>query len=384
MMTSYIILSDDWELRGNGSGNVDDMQAKPARRLMDIYEEHDIRSTFNVEVLQQLSYLRNAHSSSKVMAEAKLWERTVNEMLDRGFDVQLHLHPQWWDASFSNEKWKLNHKWNIVDYSRNEIFEMVGHAVSYLNTTFGSKINLCAFRAGSWGAAPNSSNLKDALIANNIFVDASICAGIKYDGDCIKLDYTDLESPYLPYFANKDDFRLVELEDKNKDFFCIPTQSVPYLVKHFLGVLGYESYGGSEFENAFRDLKFNIENRIKNRFKPKSEKPVIKKSFDIENAPNDPFGFVSGSARENAILDLSGNRDIKTFKLLVDIIFKRHEASIKESFQDVLLFENHTKDLQTDQKFADIMNLIKYIKSSYPHYEFTTISEFIGKNDLGL
>lgn len=378
-MTTSIILTDDWEVRGNGSGNVADLQVKPAKRLMDIYEKHGIRSTFNVEVLHQLSSLKFCHLSRRMASDVVLWENSVHEMLDRDFDVQLHLHPQWWKASFKHGNWELGKKWNIVDYSKDEIFEMVENAVSYLKSTFSPKLHLCAFRAGSWGAAPKSRHLQDALRANDIFVDVSMCAGIKYSGDCIELDYSHLESPYLPYFADRDDFR--KIAQKNATgFMCIPTQSVPYTIETFSGMLKYEAYGGANFKNTFRDLKLNIEGRVKGRFQPEIGKPKFKQSFGIENAPVDPFGFASNRAKEDAIMDLSGNRNYKTFRLLVDIIIKRHQDVKKEKFQDVLLFENHTKDLQTDQKFADIEALIRYIKSAYPQHEFTTLSGYITRH----
>ena len=50
----YVALVDDWELRETGAGKVEELQVKPMRALMDVYEKNKICGTFNVEVMQQI------------------------------------------------------------------------------------------------------------------------------------------------------------------------------------------------------------------------------------------------------------------------------------------------------------------------------------------
>ena len=51
--TLYVAMVDDWELRGNGSGDPRQMQFGPMRELVRIYGEEGIRSTFMAEMMQQ-------------------------------------------------------------------------------------------------------------------------------------------------------------------------------------------------------------------------------------------------------------------------------------------------------------------------------------------
>ena len=95
-MSVSIILTDDWELRGNGCGKVHQLQKIPALKLIDLYDELDVKSTFNIEVMQQLSYLKYAKNDAFIYEESKVWENTVREFIKRGFDIQLHIHPQWY------------------------------------------------------------------------------------------------------------------------------------------------------------------------------------------------------------------------------------------------------------------------------------------------
>jgi hypothetical protein len=50
MTTIHLALVDDWELSGNGSGNIRQLQFEPMRRLVGIYNRLGIRSSFNAEV----------------------------------------------------------------------------------------------------------------------------------------------------------------------------------------------------------------------------------------------------------------------------------------------------------------------------------------------
>ena len=45
----YIALVDDWEIRGNGTGDVKTLQYDPAISLMNLYDEYGIKNTFYVE-----------------------------------------------------------------------------------------------------------------------------------------------------------------------------------------------------------------------------------------------------------------------------------------------------------------------------------------------
>jgi hypothetical protein len=45
--TIYLSLTHDWELRGDGSGDIEEIQFAPLRRLLKIYEKFGARTTFH-------------------------------------------------------------------------------------------------------------------------------------------------------------------------------------------------------------------------------------------------------------------------------------------------------------------------------------------------
>jgi hypothetical protein len=144
--TVWVALTDDWELRGNGLGSVEELKMKTARRLMDCYESLGLRSTFNLEVLQQLAHEREASENADIRRARDLWLDTVEEMIERGFDIQLHLHPQWHDANHDGDYWRLAERWNITDYEDDLIEETFHRSLDYLDDHF-PKEDIESFRA---------------------------------------------------------------------------------------------------------------------------------------------------------------------------------------------------------------------------------------------
>lgn len=104
----HIVLSDDWELRGNGSGNPRALQLKTARALMDLFERFSLRCSFNAEVLRQLAFREAAAGHGELGLIADEWDACVREMLRRGHDVQLHTHPQRDGAAFEGGRFRMN------------------------------------------------------------------------------------------------------------------------------------------------------------------------------------------------------------------------------------------------------------------------------------
>ena len=113
MKKLFIALVDDWELRGNGLGSVYDLQYKPVKKLMDLYERLGVNATFNIEVMQQLAFNKYSSKVQKIDKETKIWIDSVLQMFERGFDIQLHIHPQWHNAEYIDGFWKLDKRWNI-------------------------------------------------------------------------------------------------------------------------------------------------------------------------------------------------------------------------------------------------------------------------------
>src|SRR6059058_1344025 len=103
--TIYLALTHDWELRGDGSGDIEEIQFAPMRRLLAIYKKTGARTTFLPDVMQQWIFRLFATEVPELEACADRWDEHALEAYLQGHDIQLHLHSQWSGARYWDGKW---------------------------------------------------------------------------------------------------------------------------------------------------------------------------------------------------------------------------------------------------------------------------------------
>jgi hypothetical protein len=226
--TIHLALVDDWEVRGNGSGHPKVLQFEPMQRLVGIFNRYGVKGSFDVEVMQQLTYRSLQERFPELKAIADEWDCAVTETFRQGHDIQLHLHPQWHGATYEGRgEWRLHGDWSIVNYSPPAIKAMLVSGKQYLEALL-RKIDpayaCSSFRAGSWCVVPSDSLLPILSELGFVF-DISIAPGIRQDTPRVKLDYTRREEPFLPYYPVMEDARRVS--SSVESIVCIPTFTFP-------------------------------------------------------------------------------------------------------------------------------------------------------------
>src|SRR4030095_2862721 len=207
--TIYLALTHDWELRGDGSGDIEEIQFAPMRRLLAIYQKFGARTTFLPDVLQQVRFrsLQEQHNELKDVADA--WDEHARAAYADGHDIQLHLHSQWSDVRYENDKWQLNGAWSLLKYDHNSASQMIGESKRYLEELLqpiDSRYRCVAFRASALALAP-SAHLLSLLALLGIEIDVSIAAGFYLHNETLQLDYRNCEETFLPYYPRMDDWR---------------------------------------------------------------------------------------------------------------------------------------------------------------------------------
>jgi hypothetical protein len=223
-----LVLTDDWELRGDGSGHMPALQFDTMDRLMAIYERHGLRGTFTVEVLQQLRHLEEGQRHPALLDLARRWEDRVRDAYRRGHDIQMHLHPQWHGARREGDRWTLSAPWSITQHPPDQLRGMLREGRDYLESLLRPiepHYRCVAFRGGSWSIAPGEHVLP-ALIDNGILLDVSLVGGLHYDNPMVRLDYRNLEEEFLPFYPDLHDAR--RLARGPQPIVCLPTHSFDY------------------------------------------------------------------------------------------------------------------------------------------------------------
>src|SRR5947207_14356995 len=114
--TIYLALTHDWELRGDGSGDIDEIQFAPLQRLLEIYQRAGARTTFMPDVMQQIAFRSLEHEHPELKSFADRWDEHVLAARQSDHDIQLHLHSQWSDARYQGGRWELHGPWSLLSY----------------------------------------------------------------------------------------------------------------------------------------------------------------------------------------------------------------------------------------------------------------------------
>lgn len=221
-MRIQLALTDDWELRGNGSGDIEQIQFRAMRELLDLYDSHGVKSTFNAEVMQQLTFrkLQDSHPQLKPLADA--WDEHVRMALTRGHDIQLHIHPQWSKFAFENDRWILSGDWSLLNYEPEHSYAMLSTSKAYLEKflrPIDPNYRCVSFRSGSSAIAPSPFLLQQLADLGLVF-DMSLIQGLSVNTRNLQLDYTRCDEGFLPFYPQLEDAR--KMSDKIEPIVCVP------------------------------------------------------------------------------------------------------------------------------------------------------------------
>ena len=165
------LLTLDYELFfGANSGSPDGCLIYPTRVLTHELERHGFLVTLFVDA----GYLDRLSRSPEKLHKFQL-ERIstqLQQLVGRGHDVQLHVHPHWEDTHWANGKWEINTaRYRLQSFSDSAISEILERYAGLLGSITG--IRPQAFRAGGWCLQPFGS-LAGPLASAGIHIDSTV------------------------------------------------------------------------------------------------------------------------------------------------------------------------------------------------------------------
>jgi hypothetical protein len=226
--TINLVLTHDWELRGNGSGDIERIQFAPMRKLLKIYNKFGVRVSYTPDLMQQLAFRKLEGQHPELRSLADSWDEHLREAFRQGHDIQLHTHPQWLGAEYEGGEWCLTSGWSILNYDPETAFAMLAESKSYLENLLqplDPSYRCIAFRAGALAVAP-SSHLLGLLVQLGIVVDVSLAGGLHVNTSNLQLDYRNCEETFLPFYPRMEDARKVSPQAEK--IVCVP-------IHHFYG-----------------------------------------------------------------------------------------------------------------------------------------------------
>lgn len=167
------IFTIDYEIYGNGEGSLRELVYEPAERLAALFRKHEKRFVAFVEAAE-LEMIEAEGTDPAI----DLVKAQIRKFYREGFEIGLHLHPQWYNAKRENGRWLLdNAEYNLCVLSRERIEEIVERSIVYIRAILGeADYSPMSFRAGNWLLKP-ARNVAAVLAAKNIKVDSSVFKG---------------------------------------------------------------------------------------------------------------------------------------------------------------------------------------------------------------
>jgi hypothetical protein len=209
----HTVISVDYEIFGNGEGDVRQHIVEPTERMARLCEKYGGPLTVFFEVEEYLAFekFRDALVSTLGYDPEALIRQQIIALAKAGHDIQLHLHPQWHRADFKNGKWILDREKNTVD----SLFETQEETTQYiadrkaviekmLAEAGGRQQKVTVYRAGGFSAQP-ASKLLVALARNGFVIDSSVVKGlVQSKGYGSGLDYRKAPSAKEPWRVSRD------------------------------------------------------------------------------------------------------------------------------------------------------------------------------------
>jgi hypothetical protein len=209
-----LILTNDWELFGNGSGNYFDIQYKPLKDLLGIIDDFKAKITVFAEVAQQWAHQELAVKEDRAKKITSAWEFMLQKTIKMGSDVQMHLHPQWLNAKYRDNTWHLDYNhWALASLDYKTMKEKLIQGKQYLEKILkpiDKNYECIAFRACGFYIQPSKATIHN-LVEAGFKCDTSVIKGL-YDPPYI--DFRKAYSNCLPWIASRED---VNLRSNNKD-----------------------------------------------------------------------------------------------------------------------------------------------------------------------
>lgn len=211
-----LILSLDYEIFGNGAGDVMRDIIEPTNRLLDICDSHGAKLTIMFEVAEYWSFEQMEDKLNLGYSPAKAMEMQAQNAISRGHDVQLHLHPQWIGAELDDHIWRIRmDQWCIADLphglgDNGDEYSIMG-ALSKGKRTLENMLcptqpmyECIAFRAGGFHIQP-SRHVISAMKAVGLSIDSSVVQGLHVKSSRWCCDFRTAESNFGCWWTTADD-----------------------------------------------------------------------------------------------------------------------------------------------------------------------------------
>ena len=181
-----VAITFDYELFfGKNLASEDEVIFNPTSKILDLLDKYGVKATFFADVL---SVLMNEKVGNYQYVEK--FTKQIKDMVQRGHDVQLHIHSNWLKSTYVQDTWQFDtssyriHTFGFDNEQEFSVGKIISYGKNYLESTLTkikSDYKCIAYRAGGYCIQPHEE-LFNSLIDNGIFIDSSVALMQKAEG----------------------------------------------------------------------------------------------------------------------------------------------------------------------------------------------------------
>lgn len=209
-----LLITLDYELFGDGSGNVFKHMIEPTSKILQICDKHNIKTTIFFEVVEYLRLKQewdNKNSMGYENNPIQAIESQLQEAANNGHDIQLHIHPQWIDAKYKNHKWEVDFSnWRLGGFKQNgghsleQLLQEGKSTIENLIRSVTPDYKCIALRAGGYNIMP-SDTVYAAMKKTGLKIDSSVFPGGYETSNLSNYDYRHVPVALDYWWGNPED-----------------------------------------------------------------------------------------------------------------------------------------------------------------------------------
>lgn len=211
-----IYLTLDYELfLGDKVGTVDNCLIKPTERLIGILNKYDAKATFFVDAAYLYRLCELKSDEQGLSADYDKIVQQLKWLVKNGHDMQLHIHPQWYNASYIEGKWQLTATYyKLSDLSEQDAYSLFRRSKDLLESITEKPV--MAYRAGGY-SIQTFQGVSRLFKEAGILVDSSALSKKKSPDGPQVYDYSRV-APGDIYRFNED----IATKEENGMFYELP------------------------------------------------------------------------------------------------------------------------------------------------------------------
>lgn len=348
-----LILTFDYELFGNGAGDVFRHMIDPTEKILRLCEQYGIKITIFFEALEYLK-LKEEWDKGNAMGYSADPVKAIEEQMQRavlnGHDIQLHVHPQWINAKYINGSWLVDDtNWSLGTFSTPEgitikdVLLLGKRAVEAIVNPVLPQYKCKILRAGYYNIIP-SAEIFTTMRELGLKADSSVYPGGFENSMVQKYDFRGVSPESGFWWAEADDIRV---ESEATEILEMPVFALPVPIWRRLLT---KSRVRSLFFKKARPLSSGTMEKL-------GSKTLTQKLFYLVKREATPWDVCMFPASLNK----------KYFRYI-----EKKLAGVRTTF--VLI--GHPKTLSDEQVFATFLRIAFSRKKSYT---FMSLDEQYGK-----